>query len=98
MSLEDEYRALRYGSALSRMDHVGLVRLQGDEAIDAVDAVCSGDLWVRDGRMLQTLVLDEKGQRLLARFRPGELISDRAGHTEQASRTAAVRGTTASVH
>ena len=62
MSLEDEYRALRYGSALSRMDHVGLVRLQGDEAIDAVDAVCSGDLWVRDGRMLQTLVLDEKGQ------------------------------------
>jgi aminomethyltransferase len=44
------------------MDHVGLFRLVGDDPIEAVDAVCSGDLWVRDGRMLQTLILDERGQ------------------------------------
>jgi aminomethyltransferase len=44
------------------MDHVGLLRIRGDDALDAVDAVCSGDLWVRDGRMLQTLILDERGQ------------------------------------
>jgi aminomethyltransferase len=44
------------------MDHVGLVRLSGDDATEALDAVCSGDLWVRDGRMRQTLILDEQGQ------------------------------------
>ncbi|MGB3051601.1 MAG: hypothetical protein WBB42_11420 [Polyangiales bacterium] len=62
MSLEDEYRSVRHSAALSRMDHVGLVRVNGDDATDAVDAVCSRDLWVRDGRMLQTLILDEEGQ------------------------------------
>lgn len=62
MSLEDEYRSVRHGAALSRMDHVGLVRVSGDDATDAVDAICSGDLWVRDGRMLQTLILDEQAQ------------------------------------
>ena len=62
MSLEDEYRAVRHSAALSRMDHVGLLRLVGDDAIEAVDKVCSGDLWVRDGRMLQTLILDDQGQ------------------------------------
>jgi aminomethyltransferase len=62
VSLEDEYRSVRHGAALSRMDHVGLLRLVGEDSIEAVDAVCSGDLWVRDGRMLQTLILDEQGQ------------------------------------
>ena len=62
MSRENEYRSVRHGAALSRMDHVGLLRLRGDDAIDAVDAVCSSDLWVRDGRMLQSLILDERGQ------------------------------------
>jgi aminomethyltransferase len=62
MNLEDEYRSLRHGAALSRMDHVGLVRVRGDDATDAVDAICSGDLWVRDGRMIQTLILGEQGQ------------------------------------
>jgi aminomethyltransferase len=64
MSREDEYRAVRHSAALSRMDHVGLLRLVGDDAMEAVDAVCSGDLWVRDGRMLQTLILDDRGQPL----------------------------------
>jgi len=62
VSREDEYRSVRHGAALSRMDHVGLLRLRGDDPIGAVDAVCSSDLWVRDGRMLQTLILDEQGQ------------------------------------
>ncbi|MDH3653491.1 MAG: hypothetical protein OEN21_04435 [Myxococcales bacterium] len=64
MSREDEYRAIRHSAALSRMDHVGLLRLMGDEVMEAVDAVCSGDLWVRDSRMLQTLILDDRGQPL----------------------------------
>jgi len=62
MSREDEYRAIRHNAALSRMAHVGLVRLVGDDAMEAVDAICSGDLWVRDSRMLQTLILDDRGQ------------------------------------
>lgn len=62
MSPEDEYRFVRYRAALSRMDHVRVVRIEGDDATEAVDAVCSSDLWVRDGRMRQTLILDEQGQ------------------------------------
>lgn len=62
MSLEEEYRSARYGAGLSRMDHVGLARVRGDDATEAVDAICSGDLWVRDGRMIQSLILDERGQ------------------------------------
>lgn len=62
MRREEEYRAVRCNVALSRMDHVGLLRLAGDEAIEAVDAICSGDLWVRDGRMLQTLIVDDQGK------------------------------------
>ena len=60
MSLEEECRSARHGAALSRMDHVGLARVRGDDATEAVDAICSGDLWVRDGRMLQSLILDEQ--------------------------------------
>ena len=62
MSLEDEYGFVRHGAALSRMDHVRCVRIEGEDATEAVDAICSGDLWVRDGRMRQTLFLDEAGQ------------------------------------
>lgn len=62
MSLEDGYQSVRHGAGLSRMDHVGLARVSGDDAIEAVDAICSGDLWVRDGRMIQSLILDERGQ------------------------------------
>jgi aminomethyltransferase len=62
MSLEEEYRSMRRGAGLSRMDHVGLVRVSGDDATEAVDAITSGDLWVRDGRMLQTLILGDQGQ------------------------------------
>jgi len=62
MSLEDEYRFVRHSAAISRMDHVCCVRIEGEDATEAVDAICSGDLWVRDGRMRQTLFLDESGQ------------------------------------
>lgn len=61
MSLDEEYRHVRHAATISRMDHVTVVRIQGDDATEAVDAICSGDLWVRDGRMRQTLVLDDAG-------------------------------------
>jgi len=62
MSLEEEYTFVRHSAALSRMEHVQCVRIEGEDATEAVDAICSGDLWVRDGRMRQTLILDERGQ------------------------------------
>ena len=62
MSLEEEYTFVRHSVALSRMEHVQCVRIEGEDATEAVDAICSGDLWVRDGRMRQTLILDERGQ------------------------------------
>ena len=62
MSTEDEYGFVRHGAALSRMDHVRCVRIEGEDATEAVDAICASDLWVRDGRMRQTLILDEAGQ------------------------------------
>lgn len=61
MPIHDEYRHVRYAAAISRMDHVRVVRVEGEDAMEAVDAICSGDLWVRDGRMRQTLIVDEGG-------------------------------------
>lgn len=62
MSIDEEYRYVRHAAAISRMDHVRVVRIQGEDATEAVDAICSGDLWVRDGRIRQTLILDESGE------------------------------------
>src|SRR5687767_12542776 len=59
---ETEVRALRASVALSAMDHVAAVRVRGGGAFEAVDHLVSGDLFVRDGRMLHTLMLDEGGR------------------------------------
>jgi glycine cleavage system aminomethyltransferase T len=62
MSVDEEYRYVRHAAAISRMNHVRVVRIQGEDATEAFDAICAGDLWVRDGRMRQTLILDERGE------------------------------------
>ena len=62
MAIREEYPNVRNAAAISRMDHVRVVRIEGEDAMEAVDAICSGDLWVRDGRMRQTLILDESGE------------------------------------
>jgi len=59
MSLEGQLQALRHAAAVSQQDHVACVRLVGEDAFDALDAVCPADLFVRDGQMLHTLLLRE---------------------------------------
>jgi len=59
-------RAAREYERSVKLQESGLVtRQELDDArtqIEAADAICSGDLWVRDGRMLQTLILDDRGK------------------------------------
>ncbi|MFH2006126.1 MAG: glycine cleavage T C-terminal barrel domain-containing protein [bacterium] len=63
MSLEQQHRSIRLATALSESDHVAL-RLVGDEAFDLLDALCPADLYVRDGQMMHTLLLDEQAHPL----------------------------------
>jgi len=44
------------------MDHVEIIRISGDDAFDAVDAICPVHLYLRDGQMQPTLLLREDGR------------------------------------
>ncbi len=59
--LPTAYRALREGVALSRSDQVAIVRVSGEQAFELVDAISPRPLFVRDGQILPTLLLDEDG-------------------------------------
>lgn len=59
MSLNDAVLALRNSVAISRLDHVHFLRVRGAAAYDALDRVCTPDLYVRDGQLLHGLLLDE---------------------------------------
>lgn len=62
MSLEPEMRALRGSVALSGAGEGGgsaCFRLSGPGAYAAADALCPRELFLRDGQMLHTLLLDE---------------------------------------
>lgn len=62
MGLPDEVAAIRNSAALSRMDHVRCVRVRGERAYEALDGVVTSDLRVRDGQMIQSLLLDDDGR------------------------------------
>jgi glycine cleavage system aminomethyltransferase T len=61
MSLPEELSAIRNSVAVSRMDHVIALRLRGERLFAALDRVIAADLHLRDGQMLQSLILDEQG-------------------------------------
>jgi glycine cleavage system aminomethyltransferase T len=52
--------AIRNSVALSRMEHVGCLRISGEDAFDVLDRICPKDLYLRDGQMLHTLLLSER--------------------------------------
>lgn len=58
MALREAVRAIRHAVAVSRPE-LRYVRLTGPDAWDALDRLCAGDLYVRDGQLLQGLLLDE---------------------------------------
>jgi glycine cleavage system aminomethyltransferase T len=59
--LSPETRALRTSVALHRAEARTVLDVRGASALDAVDALVSSDLFVRNGRMLHTFVLDPQG-------------------------------------
>lgn len=59
------YRALRLGVTLSEMPHVVGYRLAGEDAYDALDALCPVELHLRDGQVLHSLLLDDDGRPLV---------------------------------
>ena len=64
MNPPDAGHALRNSVALSRLDDVRLVRLTGADTWDALDHLCAGDLYVRDGQLLHGLLLDDAAHPL----------------------------------
>src|SRR2546426_9240885 len=65
MGVSEEVAAIRNSAALSRMDHVRCVWVRGRAAYEALDGLITSDLRVRDGQMIQSLLLDDDG-RILA--------------------------------
>jgi aminomethyltransferase len=57
-------RALREATALTRSDHVTVLRVDGPDAFDAIDRVCPRELFVQDGQLLHTLFLTESADIL----------------------------------
>ena len=55
----DAVTAIRESVAYASRDDVAYVRITGAGALDAVDRVCAADLRVRDGQLLQTLLLND---------------------------------------
>jgi glycine cleavage system aminomethyltransferase T len=60
MAIEQEIRAIRSSVALTELDQVSYLRVSGPDAFDGMDAVCPKELFIRDGQMLHTLLLDEQ--------------------------------------
>lgn len=60
MPLREAIHAVRYAVAVSRLEDVRYVRLTGPGAWDALDHLCSGELYLRDGQLLHGLLLDEE--------------------------------------
>lgn len=63
--LESEVRALRNGVAVSLLPHLQVFRIAGSGAFDYVDRLVPCELFIHDGQMKQTLLLDA-GDRPLA--------------------------------
>jgi len=63
-ALAAEVRRIRESVAYSECEHVSAVRLSGPGAFAVVDAVCPRELYVQDGQMLHTLLLDAAARPL----------------------------------
>jgi len=57
-----EIAAIRTGVAFSDEPHVVCLRVSGDDAFAVLDRVCAADLFVRDGQVRPTVLLDEKAR------------------------------------
>ena len=55
------YRSVRHSIALSELNHVSCLRVVGRDAFDLLDRACPSDIYIREGQMLHTLLLDDSG-------------------------------------
>jgi glycine cleavage system aminomethyltransferase T len=62
MALPEQVFAIRHSAAVSRSDHVRCVFMQGDDVFRALDGLVTSDLRLRDGQMMQSLLLNEDGR------------------------------------
>jgi glycine cleavage system T protein (aminomethyltransferase) len=62
--MREAVRAIRDGVAVGRPDDVHLLRVSGADAWDALDRLCAGDLFLRDGQIRPGLLLDEDARPL----------------------------------
>lgn len=62
MTIENQLRALRRSVALSDLAHVACLKLTGAGAFEALDRLCPAQLFLRDGRLLHTLLLSDDGR------------------------------------
>lgn len=60
-ALKSEIDAVRRSASLSDMPHISALRVRGEDAFDALDALVPADLFIRDGQMLHSLLLDPQG-------------------------------------
>jgi len=60
MPTRREIEAIRLGVAVAAMDHVSAVKISGEDAFTLLDAVVPRALFVRDGQLMPTLLLDEQ--------------------------------------
>ena len=60
--IAEEILAIRTGVAWSHEPEVVCVRLTGDDALTVLDRVSPSDLFVRDGQVRPSLLLDDKGR------------------------------------
>lgn len=58
---EVSYHAIRNSVAFAEEPELRCLQLTGSQAFDALDAVCPCDLFLQDGQMKHTLLLNDKG-------------------------------------
>ena len=61
MSVADEVRALRSSAGISRASHVAIVHLEGPDTFDLLEHACTQSPYLREGRVLHTLLLRHDG-------------------------------------
>lgn len=60
MGFAEEYAAIRQSAAWTWSSHMVCCRICGESAFDLLDRVCPAELYIRDGQVLHTLLLDQR--------------------------------------
>ncbi|MDX1493039.1 MAG: hypothetical protein R3253_03115 [Longimicrobiales bacterium] len=59
--VDDQVRTIRHSVGLSRLDHLVCLRVSGDGAWELMNRVFPREVYVRDGQLVQGLILEDSG-------------------------------------